>query len=224
MAEESNEVEKKKKIFKSKSFKRIRGFLRGESRRKKAAKAARNKASKASDNRSAADDASTIYGVDVDDRSVVSKTEETKSAATTSLLAADKKKSYMLKVVLLLMDPKTRRFELLQLEFDSMKALVSDVLAQIPVSVTEDVLRKQTYTGICGADGVEMNSYKLLSKFCKGNEVLVAIPTNVPASECARLARPILGDDKVVAMVRCYCSCVIIIVCFLRSVCCGGGY
>ena len=107
------------------------------------------------------------------------------------------------------MDPKTRRFELLQLEFDSMKALVSDVLAQIPVSVTEDVLRKQTYTGICGADGVEMSSYKLLSKFCKGNEVLVAIPTNVPASECARLARPILGDDKVVAMVRvCVAVCV----------------
>ena len=196
------------KVKKSRSFKRIRGFLRGESRKERKAKKEAERAKKASKKKSApsasaargkADDESTIYNVDVDERSIATRQSDMPSKGGEAFL---KKKADMLKVVLLLMDPKTRRFELLQLEFDSAKALVSDVLAQIPVSVTEEVLRKQTYTGICGNDGEPMPPTKLLATFCKGNEVLVAIPTGVSASECARLAKPILGDDKVISMVR----------------------
>ena len=79
--------------------------------------------------------------------------------------------------------------------------LVSDVLAQIPISVTEQALRSQSYTGICGRAGKEMPPEKLLATFCQGNEVLVAIPAGVQAQECARLARPILSDSKVMQMV-----------------------
>jgi hypothetical protein len=207
------------KIKKSKSFKRIRGFLKGgESRKERRARKAAEKAAKATAAGSTAsaqaddegDEASTVFGVDVDDRSVVTGAPTSTTAANflnhESLLedskTEDSKKPYILKVVLLLMDPETRRFELLQLEFDSLKALVSDVLAQIPVSVTEEALRLQTYTGIAGKDGVEMAPTKLLATFCKGNEVLVAIPDGIPAKECARLARPILSDEKVVDMVR----------------------
>jgi hypothetical protein len=209
-------------VKKSKSFKRIRGFLTGESRKqrkaKKAAAAAAAAATKSRDapgNNEEPDDASTVFGVDVDDRSIATGMASSTAANFlkggtdgASLLdsnaAADDEnnKAYILKVVLLLMDPETRRFELLQLEFDSLKALVSDVLAQIPVSVTEEALRQQTYTGIAGKDGKEMPPSKLLASFCKGNEVLVAVPTGVDPKECARLARPILSDDKVVDMVR----------------------
>lgn len=191
-------------IKKAKSFKRIRGFLRGD-KKKKAAKAA---AAAASNNSSKSDEESTVYGVDVDDRSATSRQttdsakKSARDAAAKKLEETNNKKAYLLKVVLLLMDPETRRFELLQLEFDSLKALVSDVLSQIPVSVTEEALRKQKYTGICGSDGKEMMPNKLLADFCRGNEVLVAIPDTVAAKECARLARPILSDEKVIAMVR----------------------
>jgi hypothetical protein len=208
-------------VKKSKSFKRIRGFLTGESRKQRKAKKAAAAAAAATKSRDAPgtndvpDDASTVYAVDVDDRSIATGVASSTAAANflkggtdgASLLdsnaAADdeKNKAYILKVVLLLMDPETRRFELLQLEFDSLKALVSDVLAQIPVSVTEEALRQQTYTGIAGKDGKEMPPSKLLASFCKGNEVLVAVPTGVDPKECARLARPILSDDKVVDMV-----------------------
>jgi len=185
-----------KKIRKSKSFKRIRGLLRGDSRKKK--KASKGDAAPPSKRK---DEESTVYGVDVDERSVVSKqTAESSQKGASSLL--DSKRAFLLKVVLLLMDPQTRRFELLQLEFDSLKALVSDVLSQIPLSVTEDALRKQNYSGICGHEGVALPRSKLLADYCKGNEVLVAIPASLPAKECARLARPILGDEKVVTMVR----------------------
>eukprot|EP00984_Skeletonema_dohrnii_P022199 scaffold11318_cov68-Skeletonema_dohrnii-CCMP3373.AAC.1 len=52
-----------------------------------------------------------------------------------------------IQVVLLLMDPNSRRFELLQLEFDSNKALVSDVVRQVQSSATEDTLRNLSYGG-----------------------------------------------------------------------------
>lgn len=114
---------------------------------------------------------------------------------------AEAKKPYMLKIALLLVDAKTRRFELLQLEFDSDKALVSDALSQIPIHVTEKVLSSQTYTGVCGASGIERKRSVPLFDFCKGNDVLVAIPSGTSAEECARLAKPILSDEKVIGMV-----------------------
>jgi hypothetical protein len=205
------------RIQKSKSFKRIRGLLRvGESRRERRAR--KEGRAVGEDSFAAAgpepDEASTVMNVDVDDRSVATQSvvntnprllEEQKGdvfpPSSTSGSAATAP-SYILKVVLLLMDPETRRFELLQLEFDSHKALVADVLAQIPLSVTEVALRKQVYTGIAGTDGTAMPPQQLLSSFCKGNEVVVAIPDGVTAYECTRLARPILSDDNVVAMVR----------------------
>ena len=218
------------KLKKAKSFRRIRGLLTGESRRKKKAEklAAANAASE--QNKEATkqkslntsedegDDESTIFGVQVDENASVatgiSRTSQKNFLETngaSNLLPSlsndsgdgiDGKRSYILKVVLLLMDPKSRRFELLQLEFDSLKALVADVLAQIPISVTEAALREQTYVGICGVDAKEMTSDKLLADFCVGNEVLVAMPRDVNAKECVHLARPILSDDKVISMVR----------------------
>jgi hypothetical protein len=54
-----------------------------------------------------------------------------------------------LDLVVLLMDPISHRFELLQLEFDEkLKAKVSDLLTQIPISVTEPSLKSIVYDGI----------------------------------------------------------------------------
>jgi hypothetical protein len=183
----------------------IRGLLNGESKKERRARQLAEEAKAKSSKVDA--EAETVYQVDVDDRTISVMSGDTK---TTSSPANDRavdgflaggNTQYMLKVVLLLMDPETRRFELLQLEFDSDKALVSDVLTQIPVAVTEEVLKKQVYVGICGSAGSEMNSAVLLSEFCQGNDVLVAVPDGVPASECARLAKPILNDEKVINMV-----------------------
>lgn len=196
------QASKKKKRFS------IRGLLNGESRKERAAREEQEAKAKGVSSRPAPEEpeAETVYQVDVDDRTISVMSGDTKTTSTTVDKTAEGflsggNKSYMLKVVLLLMDPETRRFELLQLEFDSDKALVSDVLTQIPVAVTEDVLKKQNYVGICGSAGSEMNSGILLSEFCKGNDVLVAVPDGVAASDCARLARPILNDEKVINMV-----------------------
>jgi hypothetical protein len=202
--DDADSAAEKVTVRKAKSFKRIRGFLTGSSRRSKSSMALSSSKTASSPQTTApsraaenepedmADDESTIYGVDVDDRSVATervpalpdKLMAANNMGETALLALTnaaeeaaasedheaffaseefKKKPYMLKVVLLLMDPDT---------------------------------------GICGRAGVEMTPNKLLATFCNGNDVLVAIPTGIPAKECARLARPILSDEKVVAMVR----------------------
>lgn len=205
------EKESARNMFQARNKKKrfsIKGLLGGETKKERKA---RQLSEAQSGNQSAAGqinaEAETVYQVDVDDRTISVMSEQSKVASNTEKAAAGflsgaDKKAYMLKVVLLLMDPETRRFELLQLEFDSDKALVSDVLTQIPVAVTEEVLKRQIYVGISGSAGTQMTSAVLLSEFCKGNDVLVAIPSGVPADECARLARPILNDDKVINMVR----------------------
>jgi hypothetical protein len=169
-----------------------------------------------------ADDQSTVYGVDVDEASAAAAPTPAGEAAKANLLAggdhtdadeedeevdlfeaekaADRK--FLLKVVLLLMDSKTRRFELLQLEFDTASATVADVLAQIPVAVTEDCLQEQVYKGITGAAAIIKPPTTVLSEFCEGSDVMVAIADGMTSVECVKLARPILSDPKVMAMVR----------------------
>ena len=192
-------------VRKTLSFKKIRGmFSKSESSKsrrdsKQTSKSAtsRKSSKKLKELRRGAsteDDASTV-NVNVDDRSVANST-----VASSKL--ADAKEAYLLRMVLLLMDVDSRRFELLQLEFDSEKALVSDVLAQIPVSVTEESLRDQSYETIVTTDGEEKVSGKRLSEFCKSNDVLVAVPKGLSAKEAHRLSKPILSNTKVVGMVR----------------------
>ena len=165
------------------------------------------------------DDAETVYGVDVEDDSknlvgppspprialsnVQLKNQTVEDVTVDNILTVSisAQTSPPLQVVLLLMDPVTRRFELLQLEFDSTTAIVKDVLAQIPHSVTEDALRHQTYKGIADRHGSELILSLQLSAFCTGSEILVAIPDGMPAKECARLSRPILSNENVIDMV-----------------------
>jgi len=111
-----------------------------------------------------------------------------------------KRKSVTLQLVLLLMDPSTRRFELLQLEFDSDKARVSDIIAQIPISVTETSIRSQQYEGVVEASGSTMSESVRLVDFCSTRTVLVALPKGITVKECVRLARPILCDSQVEKM------------------------
>jgi hypothetical protein len=133
-----------------------------------------------------------------------------------------------LELVLLLMDPISRRFELLQLEFDSCQAKVSDLLTQIPLTVTEPKLQQeQLFVGVLDYRGqLEEGSTRLWEAF--GNHtrrsymegehnnpnqptmtpigskklVLVAKPKGLSTKETMRLAKPILTYTQVEKMVR----------------------
>jgi len=219
-------------LVRNKSFKRIRGLLKGESRKERKARKESKKAqalaaaatgitvpSPGSSVCRTDDDAETVYGVDVDDSvassfapspprpvpsPLLSKHQCTEEDDTDRELnfTANKQIFPPIQVILLVMDPATRRFELVQLEFDSNDALVKDVLAQIPHSVTSKDLRKRSYTSIADCRGTELILSLRLSTFCPASEVLVAIPAGISAKRCVHLARPILSDDKVISMLQ----------------------
>ena len=130
----------------------------------------------------------------------VTTTPEKKAAAAAA--AVDSKTFESLQLVLLLMDPTSRRFELLQLEFDSERARVADIIAQIPISVTETDIRQQSYKHVLDETATLRDQATRLIEFCNGKHVLVAVPEGTPVKDCVRLARPILSDPQVVKMVR----------------------
>jgi hypothetical protein len=110
-------------------------------------------------------------------------------------------------LVLLLVDPDTLRFELLQLEFETPQdALVSDVLEQIENSVTEKAIQRLTFTALVDRKGEAHHGKDPLGNALTyrkhAKDILVGLSSQIQVDECAKLARPILGDDKVIGMVR----------------------
>lgn len=159
----------------------------------------RNKTKKSS--ASVSDNMSAAVSIQAEEMSAFSAPASDIITPTSPEQTSSKEKVMTLQLVLLLMDPTTRRFELLQLEFDSDKARVSDIIAQIPISVTEASIKNQEYEGVVDESGTTMNESVRLIDFCKGKTVLVALPKGISVKECVRLARPILCDKQVEKMV-----------------------
>ena len=195
---------------KKRGMKRLKGLITGKSRReKRKAKAAAAVAatSTAGNDENVVDNvpddqsmASTVYGAELD-ASVMGKSSSSASLSTAkSTIFADP-----VQVILLIMDPMTRRFELLQLEFDSAMAKVSDIFKQIPTAATEDVLQNATYKAIINAKGEELKQDSNLSDYVKGASVVIAVPESSEETleKCAAMAVPILTNSKVHKMVSC---------------------
>ena len=146
------------------------------------------------------EDEETVYGVELDNGldnkliSINTPTKKTDSSVTSEL-------GVTIDVILLLVDSGSRRFELLQLEFDSSKAVVKDIISQIPFSATEETLKNQAYSEICVPGGAVMDANENISKYCKGNEVLLAVPAGISAEECQKLSKPILSDPNISKLV-----------------------
>ena len=185
---------------KRKSFKRFRGLLKTRSKREKnKAKSRALPAEVLSENSSVvgADDASTVYDAELD-ASVMGKSVTSNTASMKSVAILDP-----VQIILLIMDPETRRFELLQLEFDSSLAKVSDIYSQIPKAATEDVLQSAKYTAIIDAKGNELKSDANLSEYIQGAGVVIAVSESYKdtLAKCATMAVPILTNTKVNKMV-----------------------
>ena len=142
-----------------------------------------------------------------DDESVFTVTEppsivrKDSASSTTFIAPAAATTPKPIQIVLLLIDPTSRRFELLQLEFDANRAMVNDVLSQVHQSATEEIFRSMIYAGVCDLEGTEMIGLMKLVLFCRNNDVAIAIPSGLSAKDTAKLAEPILFDPKVEEMV-----------------------
>jgi len=210
-----------------KKSKSLKGFITGESRRKKRAEKKRIASLKTiSESNSSVtepvspskhDDDQTLYGAVLDsvpEDTAPKKEEITKVAAIEPVIEEEKKETEEvpkeetspvtetsnIQLILLVMDPDSRRFELLRLDFNPEKALVKDILSQIERAAEEETLRTLLYTQVCDRSGKVMDNETKLSKYFEGSGIVIAVKDDIEPEYCARLAKPILNDPKIVEM------------------------
>ncbi len=145
-------------------------------------------------------DDSTVYSVAFDASTNASTPA---SSAPTDNASAKTPLGEPLHVILLMMDPLTRRFELLQLEFDSATAKVSDITDQIPLAATEPSLTSQKFESLTTLKGDELISSKPIAEYIDSAGIIVAVPTTTieKGGAVAKMANPILTNPKVHSMV-----------------------
>jgi len=113
---------------------------------------------------------------------------------------------YLIRVLLLVMDGSSHRFEIIQLVFDPVSSLVQDALKQISSTVSDDSLSKISYNFIASMDGVVFDSKKLFRNYfspdSEKHHVAIALPTALDNERYLKLAKPILKNEKFIALFK----------------------
>lgn len=110
-------------------------------------------------------------------------------------------------LVILLLDPKSLRFELLQLQLDNRKGLkVKDVLGRLDESITEPALQPLKFVALVdragGVNKPEADLTKAMAhRKVKDKDILVGLSKDINVEELFRRVRPIFGDPNVGRMV-----------------------
>jgi hypothetical protein len=152
--------------------------------------------------------------VSVDEQSITSTrsrqpSSARSSASSTSVSSHSQNPSF--KIFVLLLHPKEKIFELIQLFFNPSTTTIRDVLGMVPSNATESLLGGQTYTGLCrpnseSQEEEEISDLDLLvqnhdnmknsAQIVRG-EILVAIPLNYTAKKVASLSQQILVNPRI---------------------------
>ena len=118
------------------------------------------------------------------------------------------------KIFLLLLQPKLKTFELIQLIYSPTDTTIGDIIAMIPDNATEAALGSQTYTGLCRPKTEEeIVDHELLASEPRAStsvdsakitlgEILVAIPEGYNGADVAVLAKQILSNPKIVKLLK----------------------
>ncbi|CAB9518952.1 expressed unknown protein [Seminavis robusta] len=124
----------------------------------------------------------------------------------------------MTKIFVLLLEPKTKTFELIQLVYPSAITTIGDILRLIPQHATELALGSQKYVGLCRPkDEQELSDLTVLASasaaaagtgknlkcanICAG-EILVAMPNDYTVAEVARFSQAILTNRRFTKLLR----------------------
>lgn len=111
------------------------------------------------------------------------------------------------KVFLLLIQPKSKIFEIIQVFYSPRDTTVRNILEMIPLNATEPALGSQEYSSLCRPKDGKPIDVDVMASSKSGNnkdcarivkgELLVAIPNGYSGSLCARISTPILSNPKV---------------------------
>ncbi len=106
------------------------------------------------------------------------------------------------KIFLLLLQPKSKIFELIRIACHPQGTSVSGVLSMIPLSATEHALGLQEYIGLCrptdGGDVSDSDGYVQITR----GEILVAIPKGYTGPTIAPIGMRILSNPKIVKLLK----------------------
>lgn len=118
------------------------------------------------------------------------------------------------KIFLLLLQPKLKTFELIQLIYSPNDTTIGDIIAMIPDNSTEPALGTQKYIGLCRPKTEEeILDHDLLASEPRSSagvhsakitlgEILVAIPDGYSGADVAVLAKQILSNPKIVKLLK----------------------
>eukprot|EP00538_Stauroneis_constricta_P006467 CAMPEP_0119548330 /NCGR_PEP_ID=MMETSP1352-20130426/2279_1 /TAXON_ID=265584 /ORGANISM="Stauroneis constricta, Strain CCMP1120" /LENGTH=696 /DNA_ID=CAMNT_0007593567 /DNA_START=134 /DNA_END=2224 /DNA_ORIENTATION=+ len=141
--------------------------------------------------------------------------QSSRKQSSSSSLSTRLEDSY--KIFLLLLQPKSKIFELIQIIYNPKDTTIGDMLAMIPKNATEEALGKQEYIGLCRPKEREdlLNMDMLASNVglsehtpaaatarIKLGEILVAIPIGYSGDDVARLSEQILANPKIVKLLK----------------------
>jgi hypothetical protein len=136
------------------------------------------------------------------------------SSSSSKLLSSSLRKhdpsSY--KIFLLLLQPKLKTFELIQLIYSPNDTTIGNIIEMIPENATEPALGNQVYSGLCRPKTQEeiCTMDLLASESRQGvvsakitlGEILVAIPHGYTGADVAVLAKQILANPKIVKLLK----------------------
>eukprot|EP00980_Cylindrotheca_fusiformis_P007315 scaffold1525_cov142-Cylindrotheca_fusiformis.AAC.115 len=116
------------------------------------------------------------------------------------------------KIFLLLLQPESKIFELIQLIYLPNDTTIGDIIAMIPENATEHSLGNQEYSGLCRPRTQEeiVNKELLASETTSGaesakvtlGEILVAIPKGHTGADVSKLSKQILSNPKIVKLLK----------------------
>jgi hypothetical protein len=112
-------------------------------------------------------------------------------------------------IFLLLIEPKSKIFELIELSYPRRTTTIAKILKMIPKNVSDPVLAEQKYVGLCRPKKnsepiTELKAYASNSatvsgptaNICQG-DIFVAIPANTSSRQMIHLAKPIVSNPHI---------------------------
>ena len=118
-------------------------------------------------------------------------------------------------VLLLINQDENPQFELFHLEFATESATVGDLLGQIPLYASNEVLRKQAYQGVCNYSGRQLGVCSRLTNLKPNTEeaagekaassetyLAIAVPADLSFDDTIARSRVILRHPVVLHEVR----------------------
>jgi hypothetical protein len=108
------------------------------------------------------------------------------------------------KCLMLLMNPRSKLFEIIQVSFSAERATVGDILRGIRDVATDPRLAHQTYTGLAyqGMHISAMVPVDMIVEAQTNGKPLLAVPRNFSAGQIERMASELLGRPQVLQLLE----------------------